>query len=77
MTHQTLGNRLTLRMAFKVSRDEQGSLKDLRLQSFVLQSDTIWPKENKHIMAQYDDDSIIVYQAYCPEIADYAVKNQR
>lgn len=23
-----------------------------------------WPKQGRHILAQYDDDSILVYQAY-------------
>lgn len=32
-----------------------------------------WPGTGRHIMAQFDDDSIIVYQAYCPAIAKYAV----
>jgi len=36
-----------------------------------------WPKEGKHIMAQYDDDSIVVYQSYRPEIGNYASKNQK
>jgi Domain of unknown function (DUF4291) len=36
-----------------------------------------WPTSGKHILAQFDDTSIIVYQAYCPAIARFAVKNQR
>ncbi|RGB39499.1 hypothetical protein C1646_650608 [Rhizophagus diaphanus] len=36
-----------------------------------------WPKEGRHIMGQYDDNSIIVYQAYNPSIANYAVKHQK
>ena len=35
-----------------------------------------WPKEGFHIMAQYDEDKIIVYQSYRPEIGDFAAKNQ-
>lgn len=35
-----------------------------------------WPKSGRHILAQYDDDSIIVYQAYCPEIANFALKHK-
>ena len=30
-----------------------------------------------YILAQYDDDSVVVYQAYCPKIAEYAVKHQK
>jgi hypothetical protein len=35
-----------------------------------------WPKTGYHIMAQYDDEKIIVYQSYRKEIGEYAVKNQ-
>ncbi len=31
-----------------------------------------WPASGRHILAQYDATSIIVYQAYCPEIGRYA-----
>ena len=36
-----------------------------------------WPQTGQHILAQFDDDSIVVYQAYRPSIALYAVANQR
>lgn len=36
-----------------------------------------WPESGKHILAQYDDNSIIVYQAFRNSIADYALKNQK
>lgn len=36
-----------------------------------------WPNSGKHIMAQYTDDSIVVYQAFRKEIADYAVSRQQ
>ncbi len=36
-----------------------------------------WPATGRHIMAHFDDDSIIVYQAYRPSIGNYAVANQR
>lgn len=35
-----------------------------------------WPKEGYHLMAQYDDEKIIVYQAYRPDIGHFAAKNQ-
>lgn len=35
-----------------------------------------WPKSGHHIMAQFDDDSIIVYQAYNNQIASAIVKYQ-
>lgn len=34
-----------------------------------------WPDKGQHILAQYDDESIIVYQAYRPEIGHFAAKN--
>lgn len=36
-----------------------------------------WPQTGQHILAQFDEDSIVVYQAYRPSIALYAVANQR
>jgi hypothetical protein len=37
----------------------------------------LWPKVGRHILAHYDDSSIIVYQAYRPSIARYAVEHGR
>jgi hypothetical protein len=34
-----------------------------------------WPQTGQHILAQFDDETIIVYQAYCPSIGRFAVKN--
>jgi hypothetical protein len=36
-----------------------------------------WPAAGRHILAQFDDDAIVVYQAYRPAIAAYAVRHQR
>lgn len=36
-----------------------------------------WPTAGRHILAHHDDTSLIVYQAYRPAIADFAVKHQR
>jgi hypothetical protein len=36
-----------------------------------------WPKEGRHILAQFDADSIVVYQAYRLEIGRFAVENGR
>ena len=36
-----------------------------------------WPTSGKHILAQFDEDSVIVYQAFKPSISEYAVKHQR
>uniref|UniRef100_A0A7S4MKA9 DUF4291 domain-containing protein n=1 Tax=Vannella robusta TaxID=1487602 RepID=A0A7S4MKA9_9EUKA len=34
-----------------------------------------WPGEGRHILAHFDDDSVVVYQAFPQEIAHYAAKN--
>jgi len=35
-----------------------------------------WPKSGYHIMAQYDEEEIIVYQSYRKEIGEFAAENQ-
>ncbi|AUC15162.1 hypothetical protein BTO06_08425 [Tenacibaculum sp. SZ-18] len=35
-----------------------------------------WPQNGYHIMAQYDEEKVIVYQSYRPEIGNFATKNQ-
>lgn len=37
---------------------------------------TRWPQKGRHILAQFDSESVVVYQAYRPEIGHFAVKNQ-
>ncbi len=34
-----------------------------------------WPSEGRHILAHYDDRSIIVYQAYRPSIGRFAIEH--
>ncbi len=34
-----------------------------------------WPASGRHILAQFDDEAIIVYQAYRPEIGRFAVEH--
>jgi hypothetical protein len=36
-----------------------------------------WPQSGRHIIAQFDAATIIVYQAYRPAIADYAIAHQQ
>ncbi|MFO1484564.1 MAG: DUF4291 domain-containing protein [Verrucomicrobiaceae bacterium] len=36
-----------------------------------------WPQSGCHILAQFDEESIIVYQAYRPSIARFAVEHQQ
>jgi len=49
----------------------------LRTESYSVQKADHWPAQGRHILAQFDDDTIVVYQAFCPEIADYAVQHQQ
>lgn len=35
----------------------------------------LWPSEGRHIRAQYDDDTLIVYQAYRPSIGRFAAEH--
>ncbi len=44
----------------------------LLTERYVNQSDN-WPKSGRHILAQADDEGVIVYQAYKPSIGRYAV----
>lgn len=34
-----------------------------------------WPTSGRHILAQFDENSIVVYQAYRPEIGNFAASN--
>lgn len=47
----------------------------LKLTSYISQA-AEWPKQGKHILAQYDDDTVIVYQAYNPRIGHFAAENK-
>ncbi len=35
----------------------------------------VWPKQGRHILAQFDADTLVVYQAYHPSIGRYAVEH--
>ncbi|NAS30028.1 DUF4291 family protein [Flavobacteriaceae bacterium R38] len=47
----------------------------LKLKKYIEQIEE-WPRRGHHIMAQYDDEKIIVYQSYKPEIGNFAAKNK-
>ncbi|AXT53431.1 DUF4291 domain-containing protein [Aquimarina sp. BL5] len=40
------------------------------------EQEQVWPQHGYHIMAQYDDQKIVVYQSYRPAIGNFAVENQ-
>ena len=35
----------------------------------------IWPKAGRHILAQFDDETVMVYQAYRPSIGRFAAEH--
>ena len=35
-----------------------------------------WPKEGQHILAQFNDEGVVVYQAYRPAIGHFAAEHQ-
>lgn len=35
----------------------------------------LWPREGRHLLAQFDERSVVVYQAYKPSIGAFAAKN--
>lgn len=37
----------------------------------------IWPSSGRHILAYFDDETIVVYQAYKPSIGRFALEHQR
>lgn len=50
--------------------------KKLIWENYKLQRKDHWPKEGRHILAQYDEHSVVVFQAFNHIIADYAVEHQ-
>ncbi len=48
---------------------------NLRMKKYMDQVST-WPNEGKHILGQYNDDYIVVYQAYRQSIGEFAATNQ-
>jgi len=43
----------------------------LILEPYLAQA-ALWPASGRHILAQYDDESIVVYQSYRPQIGHFA-----
>src|SRR6476620_1634381 len=48
----------------------------LPLESYLAQS-ARWPSAGRHILAHHDERSVVVYQAYRPQIADEALARGR
>ena len=43
-------------------------------ESYIAQN-APWPRSGHHILAQFDDKSVVVYQAYRPEIGHFAARH--
>jgi Domain of unknown function (DUF4291) len=50
------------------------SQRNLELEPYAAQLPH-WPADGRHILAQFDDESVVVYQAYRPDIARYAIEH--
>lgn len=48
----------------------------LEIASYLTESE-MWPDDGRHILAQFDDETIVVYQAYKPSIGRWAAKHGR
>jgi hypothetical protein len=48
----------------------------LILEPYLAQKEC-WPQSGEQVLAQFDAESVVVYQAYRPEIAAFAVEYQR
>jgi hypothetical protein len=46
----------------------------LALEPYLTQS-PLWPREGRHILAQFDETSVVVYQAYKPSIGLFAAEH--
>ena len=47
---------------------------NLKLEAYASQAKR-WPKTGRHILAQFDSESVFVYQAYRPEIGRFAAEH--
>jgi hypothetical protein len=49
---------------------------NLRTENYLLQLKR-WPTAGRHILAQFDPETVVVYQAYRPAIGQFAAQHQR
>jgi Domain of unknown function (DUF4291) len=47
---------------------------NLRTEPYLAQA-TRWPGQGRHILARFDDETVVVYQAYRPEIGRFAAQH--
>lgn len=55
---------------------EQRNWHGIAIEKFEAQRER-WPTEGKHILAQFDDERVLVYQSYNAAIGHYAIENGR
>jgi Domain of unknown function (DUF4291) len=60
----------------KPPADEPVKIMKLPTEPYLLQRQR-WPQSGRHILAHFDSESIVVYQAYRPAIGRYAAERQR
>jgi len=53
----------------------ENELESIKLTDYLSQK-TQWPKQGKAIVGQYNQECILLYQAFCPSIAEAAVLSQ-
>ena len=46
----------------------------LSIESYEAQ-EARWPRSGRHVLAQYDEESVVVYQAYRPSIGRFAAEH--
>src|ERR1700690_3866492 len=54
----------------------EGAMSSLVMEKYVDQI-AVWPVSGKHVLAQFDDASVVVYQAYKPSMGEPAGKSGR
>jgi hypothetical protein len=52
-----------------------GTVKNLPTRPYLEQTG-LWPREGRHILGHFDEESIVVYQAYRPSIGRYAIEHR-
>lgn len=67
MQRKTLRTNTFVETMMTATEDQHWQLED-----YNHQAKYIWPGRGNHILAQYNEDAVVVYQAYRPEIAQYA-----
>jgi len=56
-------------------RDTMELAREWKVEGYHHQARNVWPGRGQQILAQYDEDSIVVYQAFNKTISDYVCKH--